>query len=566
MASLQDQYPHLPDDMVALDGLNIDVLLEIIHIIHDSSRYSLFSLLRVNKTFHDLTLPFLYRVLDFDITQADHRCLRKALHDPYTRSRHRIRSMMEENPMVLKATRKLIVRSAYARWPGDTLHRTTFIPSDEDIQAKWSLFVEFISRINNLQDLVFDCRERVPLILLDVLHSRHPSCQLHVRNWTRAGCDVRVGDPYEEALARSPCLRSMEAFIIPGPPSADLTSPAFSRILSLAPNLQSVGYNTSSSQGWQYAFNRMTAEQIEEIRMESERFEVKQPVRKGLKSIRWPSIDEDVLKRCEESGLGVETVVSLDMGEVFRIPESIQGTKGRYSTALKHLTFTLHRSLRSDSEKKELKSKIIDFLLCIPPLQSLSVTNYSSLVDISTLLDRHGGSLRSLSLHEVECSHEPRPVHSVEQLKDLRERAPQLEELGLDINRTADAVKESACYDVLGSFPQLYRLNIYYDLALHFYSPNLAPDNHYSNKYSRMDEEFGRSVWKAIQTAKQKYGYAYRGIEEMTLVAGEQRHFERRVSMFPVGRSSGQTLILRRNERDDRRDELHISRVTPLER
>ncbi|KAG7096117.1 hypothetical protein E1B28_006791 [Marasmius oreades] len=406
--------------MSSLDGLNTDALNEIIQLVHASSRHTLFSLLRVNKTFHDLTLPFLYRVLDFDFTQADHRRCTEVLHDPYTYSQHRIHSITGGDPRILKAIRKVVVHSTYARWPRDTLQRTYFIPSDEDIECKWSFFVTFLSRIAHLQELVFDCQERVPLVLLDVLHSRHPLCRLHVRGWTRAGYDVRVGDPYEKALAMSPCLRSIDAFVFSGPPGADLYLPAFLRIASLAPNLQSMGYSISTSGGWRSALNRLTTEQREKIRTESERFEVKEPVRKGLRKIKWTELDENVLDRFEQAGLDLGTVESLDMGEVSRISGLIRARNQGLFAALKHLSFTVNHSSRSDCTEKELKSNIVDFLLSIPPLQSLSIANYSAFIDLFALLRWHGGSLRSLSLHEVEIPHEneTREVLTVGQLKE----------------------------------------------------------------------------------------------------------------------------------------------------
>ena len=86
-------------------------------------------------------------------------------------------------------------------WPGEdptprwriNTNDSPLTLTEEALQERWGPFIEFLSHVTNLEKLVFNCAERVPIVLLRHLEDKHPSCGLHVKNWARLRCDVKVG-------------------------------------------------------------------------------------------------------------------------------------------------------------------------------------------------------------------------------------------------------------------------------------------------------------------------------------------------------------------------------------
>ncbi|KAL0565351.1 hypothetical protein V5O48_016670 [Marasmius crinis-equi] len=236
--------------MITLDGLSAELLSEILTLVHDSSRHTIFSLLRVNKAVSVASIPFVYRECTFDFSQYEHRAPDQPAQvgTPYTRSLEKLAYLLERypgsDPAIWKGVKKTTVHSNSVIWEEEPeiirWDDPPFTPSGGLVEKKWSLFVEFQSRVVNLREVVFDCHEQVPLVLLNILEEKHPDSRLHVKRWTRISCDVRVGDPHEEKLARSPCLQSIEARFKTGGPRMDLNLAALTRILALSPNLEEI--------------------------------------------------------------------------------------------------------------------------------------------------------------------------------------------------------------------------------------------------------------------------------------------------------------------------------------
>ncbi|KAJ8087515.1 hypothetical protein PM082_006346 [Marasmius tenuissimus] len=204
-----------------------------------ASKNTLFSLIRVNKRFHDIFLPLVYRHCTFEIDDIDagrHLGAGKA----NVTQRSRIPRFLERDPndLIFRATRSLTICSARRRRRG---------PPQTMEGPNWTPLVQFIKHLTRLETLIFDCAESVPIALLAVLEEFHPASHLHVRNWVRKSLDVRVGDPEEEALARSPCLRSIGGIFSGISGGLPINDPAFHRIVTLAPNITSVSFKVCNS-------------------------------------------------------------------------------------------------------------------------------------------------------------------------------------------------------------------------------------------------------------------------------------------------------------------------------
>ncbi|KAL0571073.1 hypothetical protein V5O48_010881 [Marasmius crinis-equi] len=564
--------------MPSLDGLSVELLSEILRLIHDSSRQTIFSLLRVNRAISEAALPFVYRECTFDFSQRSlHSSDRRpTLETPYQRSLEKLASLLKLYPIpdsaIWRGVRKVVVRSDWVVWEGNSnMYRSEgppFIPSEELVRAKWGSFIEFLSRVVYLREVVFDCLERVPIILLNTL-KKHPACRLHVRNWTRLGCGVKVGDPYEEALARSPCLRSIEARFVTGGPQMDLNQAAFERILAMSPNLETISYTTRSAGGC--VIYPITPARLAETEKEREELAVAHPVRKSsLKNIQWGGLSPGLLRRWG-SFIKLSNVESLDLGGIGDTALMNYVREHGTFSGLKHLSFQISHYPRNASvTAEEFKSALEDFLsYTCPLLQSLSIVDCNSHIDIdlSPILLRHGETLRSLAFHQLEHTGGARSILTREELTLVREKAPHLERFELDVNRTMyPGSKESEYYSVLASFPNLRHLAIYLDLGIHYKafqsngSSQTKADKREADRfrqiYTEIDEEFAREVWRAVRGKE---------LEEMVLYDGEP---SRDIGFgYPAGwvlreQRDRQQFVVKRNERDDLKDNVAAATAT----
>ncbi|KAK1225816.1 hypothetical protein PQX77_011227 [Marasmius sp. AFHP31] len=548
--------------MLTIDKLSAELLGEIFKDIHDSSRHTIFSLLQVNKYISDAALPFVYRELSFDFEQR-----RQLDSEPYTRTLQKIHSLLKlpPNSAVWKEIRTITVRSKAVKWPGENPNAgpwrwnardPPFMPSEEAVQERWDSFIEFLSRVINLRGLVFDCAERVPVILLRHLKDKHPYCGLHVRNWTRLRSDVKFGDAYEEALARSPCLRSIEAHFIYGGPQMDFNDAAFDRILALSPRLEEFSLTSRAAGGCAtYGF---TNEQRIESEKEKERFKVAKPVRKGsVKKVKWGNLSSSLFQRWEAL-FDLRNVETMKLGGIYD-PGAIEyATDNGIFSGLKHLSFKILRSFPEDGSQERFKLSLESFLCSLPELESLSIVNYHGYIDLPFLLRYHGKLLRSLSLHQVEGTQGPRPVLTQSNMELIRSDAPLLEHLELDINRTIDPrTSELHTYEIICSFPNLRSLILHYDLGIHSrylqeYRGTEASDMEFYRKvYTKPDRDFAVGVWRAVAPGSQ--------FERVSLYIGEPDRevgFGYPASWVIAEKQYRQQIHVSRNERDDSKDDV----------
>ncbi|KAJ8092094.1 hypothetical protein PM082_021626 [Marasmius tenuissimus] len=586
--------------MLTLNTLSTELLVEIFKVVHDSSRHSIFSLLRVSKPISEAALPFVYRELTFDFDQSRARASHRdgqADVEPYTQSIEKLKSLLHlppESP-IWRNVREVRVSSKFARWPGedtgarripqrDSDAELPFAPSEEAVRDKWGCFIQFLSRIINLQQVIFDCAERVPIILLEVLEANHPFCRLHVRNWTHLRADVRVGDPYEEALARSPCLRSLQAHFFYRGPGMDFSYVAFQRILALAPNLEDIAYSSRSAGGC--ILYTIDEEQNAKAKKERERFHVAQPVRKThIERINWDSLHLALLQHWE-SFMVLQKVKRLELGGIDDMEWMEHAMDHGTFSGLKHLSFKVNHYPRGTSQVK-LKSTLERFVSSQPPLESLSFIQYHGYIDLFLIFLHHGASLRSLSLHQIESTQGTRPLLSLDNLNLIRSEIPHLEHLELDLNRTRNPQEnEMQTYAILSSFPSLRTIIvIYYDLGIHneyfsypsafcmamrdpeqvdallkdpeHWQPRVPPEfMEYQETYTTLDEHFVRKVWQAVYN---------RRLEELVLYVGEPN---REMGMgYPALWATREQELrkrvrARRNERDDLREDVSALEIS----
>ncbi|KAL0064086.1 hypothetical protein AAF712_008946 [Marasmius tenuissimus] len=511
--------------MVVLDELCAEVLEVIGTLLHQSSRNSIFSLIRVNTRLYDVFLPFIYRQCTFDFTKNPGYKARKGLQTPLNLTQSRLQSFLENitGHIIFDSVRKVIVKATGFRSDDDN-HISTLIEGSE-----WASMTAFVSRMSHLEEIIFDCTQPVPITLLAVLHERHPTSQLHVRNWTRRAPDVKVGDPHEEALARSICLRSIEAcFTTGGDDAMDLNVPALKRIITLAPNIESATLRTLSEGGC--VMYGQSIEEVEEESREAAKFDVEDAPPKVMRKLEWYYTSAYSIPHLERT-VDLSQLEALDAREMDHTGclHALQHSTFR---GLRHLSFTLPGSNTEEwSLSGERSPTVTAFIVSLSPLLSLSIINYADYVDVAAVLLHHGATLRS----------------NHDKLTILGTGAPNLEFLAIDINRTADQANEAAIYAGVSAFPNLTRVALHCDLGL----------RHATKYHSEVDRNFVEQVWWSLDGEKHR-----RQLEELTLFIGEQ---DRDIGFgYPADwvfyeNDARQKLRVTRNERDDKTDEICVT-------
>ncbi|KAL0569618.1 hypothetical protein V5O48_012344 [Marasmius crinis-equi] len=541
--------------MTTLDTLSIEILQEIFSSIHDTSRQTIFSLLRVSRNMHEAAIPFVYRDLAFDFNHQINRSAptTDSTPPPYTRSLERLTWLLNLPPdcVVWKSVKRVAVWSK-----NDDLSARTN-NSEEDLHTKWLPFVNFLSRVVNIREFTFRCSEPVPLILLNILEENHPSCELHVKGWTRASVDLEVGDPSEEALARSPCLRSIEAYMqLNHPGEINLTEAAFRRILALSPNLQAARFGDRSRGFCGNGYQSVPAERWGKIAREEERFKVGDPVRKAaMKTIRWDRAGLDTIQFWETFAV-LRNVIELHVEVISDVCWMEYALENESFTGVKRLSLRLAHFPRDESDKARFQSVLGELLDSFSSLEYLRINNFHDYISLPSILSHHGERLRSLTLLQVSGSSRPAPTTT--DLDLIRLEAPGLTHLGIDIDLTADPEKsELEIYRIISSFPALRTLAIHYSFPqdpLKYYFGRTERDNGgpwSGHDYMLLNKAFAKKVWAAVHNRRLENlslhisNWCPDNREEIPIAWNSQKMGDRNTRMY-----------VRRDERDELRGDM----------
>ncbi|KAJ3807564.1 hypothetical protein EV368DRAFT_50943, partial [Lentinula lateritia] len=520
--------------------------------VHDVSKHSLLSMICANRTLYDITLPIFHRSCVMDYSP-----------DLQRDTIARVESWLENGSKMLSFIRHITVKGIPPYW---RLRR------DESIQApdttKWTSLVQLLSRLSYLASFTFAYSEQMPLVLLDALHHHHPSSHLHIQNWTRIAPDTPFDDPAEDALANSPCLRSLHGHFITGTgPVADFRFSAFDRIAKLSPNLEAISRTSRSAGGCVMYLRPMN--QLYAQNLESKKFEVDAPTRKCIKSLQMDHIDGKALKELS-SCTQLDRLISLTNIRPSLDFLCLAGTDPAYHLpALKQLDVRLLTMPRGFDQIEEMVDAFCIFLASSGPLESLSVvlkTSRSWEPILSVILVHHAHSIRTLSLHQVESSkgESMRSCLTIDQLADIRSSCPHLTNLALDIDRTLEGKSECAYYTVLRQFTNLCELTIHMDLGIAFLASPSEEQQEGDRRtklaaYSEADENFAMEVWKEVS---KRDGAEFARLRELVLCLGEQN---RQIGKgYPAPwvideQSRRQWVRVRRSERDDRPREVDVN-------
>ncbi|KAH8817889.1 hypothetical protein DL96DRAFT_1623644, partial [Flagelloscypha sp. PMI_526] len=170
--------------------------------VHDNSRAGIFSLLRVNKLFHHVALPFIVRecALCFDVEDLDS-------------SHARIERWLEADSPDAWVIAKIRYFTVFGT-PDNGVVSYDEAEYKVAQKMKWSPVLRLIPFLRNLHHFTFACpQDRIPVKLLRALKRNHARVTLSVKHWGlgEGRNTTRLAiDPDEIALIRSPLLHGIQ--------------------------------------------------------------------------------------------------------------------------------------------------------------------------------------------------------------------------------------------------------------------------------------------------------------------------------------------------------------------
>lgn len=366
--------------------------------------------------------------------------------------------------------------------------------SEEDMA--WAPVVGLVKMLPRLDTLVYSCRNQFPPSLLDALHGYQPQCRLHHLTFHMRTLLSDIPDPYEMALATSPCLHRVKVACGPWDDSGGIDyngEAAMELAAGLAPNVKEVAMavlcrkrtwiNHRPRAPWRGLPGSVPGAGIGSLTSLS-----------LYSQVEW---SPDLL---------LDWAKHIDFGSLRRLAlgggsrhESRVGMKDEMMgwiaqncsfPRLKALTLHLRRgSVRA--ERPGYTENATALLRSFEPLEELSVAGPLEPEMLNAILSRHGPTLRKLSLHSIERSYEASNsrhlpmVFGKEQALQIRAQCPALQELDMPVKRTKSDAAEAEIYKILGTMARLRSLFLILDCS----EWRVTRDSTYSPPFEGEDDE-----------------------------------------------------------------------------
>ncbi|KAL1685457.1 hypothetical protein GGG16DRAFT_118846 [Schizophyllum commune] len=528
--------------------------------LHETSRNSIFDLLRTNKLLHEIVLPYTVR-----------RCFLDFSEDGFRETDARLAEWLAHGGRVCKHAHHIVI---HAPRLVDNLNLRSYSSMD---WVDWDNLVRLLPCLVHLRSVTFDCPTPIPRALVEAIHACKSSVRLHLLDWTRKAPQLDASDADEAVLVGSPALRSLHAFHpVYRHGMEDLRWPAFLRLVRSAPDLQSVRYEPLvleqyagiyAHEHWAAKYNTFFSEDYPK------------------RDIREIYVDgEDALTMLLEY-VNLDRIESLGL---LRIDEFWDGGIGASLSALKHVELLFepleYAGFDTVEHKIEhVKANVDIFFAQVPPLESLTIYGpRDALFDLSPVLSRHGPTLRKLHIHQHEpypemTGYPPRRVLTLAEVAAIRAACPLLEDLGIDIDQDSEAPAQylDAVCEILARPPRLRRATLNLDLGLHLYSAlgehsaRTLPEEQWpedlTSIHSRLKRyaEFNNSqacdIWRAVAAKGTR-------LKELIIREGEPDQVK-----WPSGEHHGFYWILEMKlshryrvtpcERDDMQDEVEVKQT-----
>lgn len=360
----------------------------------------------------------------------------------------------------------------------------------------WAPVVSLVKMLTRLDTLVYNCPYQFPPSLLDALHEHQPQCRLHHLTFQMRSLLSDVPDPYEMALATSPCLHRVKVACAPWDSKGrvDFNGEAAMELAAgLSPNLKEVAMvhlcqkrtwiNERPRAPWRGLPGFVPGAGVGSLTSLS------------LKSqVEW---SPDHLL-CWSKHIDFGNLRQLALGGGSRhesrvgMNEEIMGWIAQNFSFPRVKALTLHfRRGGKQAERPGYTENATALLRSFEPLEELSVAGPLEPEILDAILSRHGPTLRKLSLHSIERwydvsgSRRLPMVFGKEQVLQIRDQCPALQELSMPIKRTRSDAAEAEIYKIFGTMGRLRYLFLILDCS----EWRVTRDSTYNPPFEGEDDE-----------------------------------------------------------------------------
>ncbi|KAE8151453.1 hypothetical protein BDV25DRAFT_128787 [Aspergillus avenaceus] len=312
---------------------------------------------------------------------------------------------------------------------------------------RWDPLVAFISELQHLVELNYDCLNAFPPGILVALHEHHPSCRLSVNTFRLRSLNEPKTDHHEIDLLRSPCLHAIN----------DFNEEAARAAVAIAPNLKHVRLQKCMPKfkgTWKGFIPPLQHGQVGQKR------ELTTLSLSGYGN----SVHGDKPRQWGEV-VDLSKLVSLSLPFQHATLKDI--LLGSRFDALEKLDMNI--ALRCGIAEQQ---QVIDvFFNELPPLKALRLRGAIDHGLIETAMTRHGPTLLELQLHPFKPGLTIRSTADYSSLtpsvlETVAELCPLLEQLDVNIPRSSGDRTETSYYEAISKFQRLkhIHLHLYYSM------------------------------------------------------------------------------------------------------
>jgi hypothetical protein len=353
----------------------------------------------------------------------------------------------------------------------------------QDQNEAWLPLAHFFDQLPALKDLIYACTDQIPICILSSLHRYHPNCRLHVHTFSLRSLyqpkdsphDI---DPDEFVLATSPCLHSIvvSCYGYDTIGQVDYNQEAvLQMVAAAAPRLKSVCM-FSCHPGVSMAFEDAcrTRRPLWQGFFVASPGESSRPTRsKGrLESLALHNLHSPISEQLTAWGNHTDfsRLRSIEIWCQVSL-EAIQTLTQMAEDGGFHSLHTLSLSISTSvpHEEQHIDEAASLLLQTLYPLEHLRLRGFVAEQTFTTVLHRHGASLRRLQFIPSRKQDRQVAPFVVSQycIHALQERCPDLQEVELLVTRTKGDDQEVSIYRALGTLQGLKRASLFLDCS-HF--------------------------------------------------------------------------------------------------
>lgn len=390
----------------------------------------------------------------------------------------------------------------------------------------WGPLEFLISNLRRLSEFHYAVDNAFPGCLLQAVHKYHPTCQLSIWSFQHLSLDQpglgrsqnvfhpMYEDQFDMEVLRSPCLHAIKILysVHRDSDSREQTQQhEIVPLIAMAPNLKHIELRLESA---------LSEEDFARIKKDWEKFatsiEPLPSANLGSFSFLTPTAysKESTLLKWSQL-IDLSHLRSLNIDNV-RVPARMRDAVSRLVN-LERLFISANPFPRDWETHEENLMSIFD---CINPLKYIRIRELHRISFLHKILVRHGKSLQGLIVEPAfhaaiiaargDESGYVYPAFDHVEINRLVESCPQLEELGIPIQRFKGDLDECRSYKALGKFPKLHSLIL--DLAYH--PRKILARGMHANEASLLkdafinaavDETLVMSIWDMISRSQQTH-------------------------------------------------------------